>query len=187
MAGRSTRELMIEGAVHLLGTRGLQGASLHEVLDYTGAPRGSIYHHFPGGKVELIREALDAAGRRHDEAVAAAPSSIEGIVEAFLAFWRTLLVGSGFESGCPILAVTVAEPDGPMHDKAAEVFERSLSHLAAVLTEAGADAEEAREYATLLLASAEGAVVLARAQRDLAPFQVVESRLRRMMPSPRPA
>ena len=52
--GNETRATMIEGAIQLLATRGVHGASLLKVLEHTGAPRGSVYHHFPGGKEELI-------------------------------------------------------------------------------------------------------------------------------------
>ena len=64
-----TRTRMVEGAIQLLATRGVHGASLLKVLEHTGAPRGSVYHHFPGGKEELILAALDITGQRHDRFV----------------------------------------------------------------------------------------------------------------------
>ncbi|HAM27085.1 MAG TPA: TetR/AcrR family transcriptional regulator, partial [Microbacteriaceae bacterium] len=45
---------MAEGAALLLAKHGLQGTSFSEVLELTGAPRGSVYHHFPNGKNQLI-------------------------------------------------------------------------------------------------------------------------------------
>ena len=62
IVARDVRERMIEGAVRLLALHGLQATSFNEVLELTGAPRGSIYHHFPGGKDELISAAVDRAG-----------------------------------------------------------------------------------------------------------------------------
>ena len=55
---------MVEGAVRLLATKGVEGTSFAEVLDATGSPRGSVYHHFPGGKPELLHAALDLASER---------------------------------------------------------------------------------------------------------------------------
>ena len=66
---KDVRERMIEGAVRLLAQRGLQATSFNEVLELTGAPRGSIYHHFPGGKDELISAAVDRAGSHALEAL----------------------------------------------------------------------------------------------------------------------
>ena len=76
--GNETRATMIEGAIQLLATRGVHGASLLKVLEHTGAPRGSVYHHFPGGKEELILAALDLTGQRHDRFVDQFPRHIRG-------------------------------------------------------------------------------------------------------------
>jgi TetR/AcrR family transcriptional repressor of lmrAB and yxaGH operons len=62
MAGE-VRARMVDGAIALLASRGLEGTSFSEVLELTGAPRGSIYHHFPGGTAELVSAAVDGAGR----------------------------------------------------------------------------------------------------------------------------
>ena len=58
-----TRRKMIEGAVTLLAMRGLEGTAFSDVLERSGAPRGSIYHHFPGGKAQLGVEAVESSGR----------------------------------------------------------------------------------------------------------------------------
>src|SRR5260221_10126668 len=58
------RTKMIEGALRRLAVNGVEGTSFAEVLAATGAPRGSIYHHFPGGKTELLHAALDLASER---------------------------------------------------------------------------------------------------------------------------
>src|ERR1700722_12120720 len=57
-----TRQKMIVGTARLLAERGLQETSLTQVLELTDTPRGSIYHHFPNGKDELIAAAVDLAG-----------------------------------------------------------------------------------------------------------------------------
>ena len=52
------REKMVLGALRLLATNGLEGVSFSTVLELTGTPRGSIYHHFPKGKNQLIGLAM---------------------------------------------------------------------------------------------------------------------------------
>ena len=110
---RSVREQMVDSAVILLATRGLDGTSFTEVLSASGAPRGSIYHHFPGGKDELIAAAIEVAGGR----AVALLRSFEGrspveIVDGFFAMWRAVLERSQFTAGCSVLAVTVAGSHG---------------------------------------------------------------------------
>ena len=116
--GNETRATMIEGAIQLLATRGVHGASLLKVLEHTGAPRGSVYHHFPGGKDELILAALDLTGQRHDRFVERfRGTSAEEITAGYLELWRRILLRSRLESGCPILAVTVSASAGPLLDR----------------------------------------------------------------------
>src|SRR6202042_3748637 len=97
MMARSVRERMVDSAVVLLAQRGFQGASFSEVLAHSQAPRGSIYHHFPDGKEQLIGAAVDHAGARAvlllDALSGLGPAEI---IDAFMALWRAVLERSGF-------------------------------------------------------------------------------------------
>ena len=178
--GNETRATMIEGAIQLLATRGVHGASLLKVLEHTGAPRGSVYHHFPGGKEELILAALDLTGQRHDRFVDRfRGTSAEEITAGYLELWRRILIRSRLESGCPILAVTVSASAGPLLDRAGEIFRTSQRHLVDLYEEVGVVRAAAERFVTFLVASAEGAVVLARAQQAIEPFEVVADQLTR--------
>src|SRR5580692_9706310 len=99
MAG-DARERMIKGAAQLLARRGLQATSFSEVLELTGAPRGSVYHHFPEGKDQLVASAVELAGTYALGILERkAGSSAVEITEHFLAMWRDVLVRSHFEAG----------------------------------------------------------------------------------------
>jgi TetR/AcrR family transcriptional repressor of lmrAB and yxaGH operons len=172
------RTRMIEGAIVLLAQRGLQGASFSEVLELTGAPRGSVYHHFPGGKDQLVAEALDLATTRALDLLqtkVGAPA-VE-IAELFLAGWRTLLTKSELRAGCSLLAVTIATDSPVLREHAANAFRRWRSGLAELLAQGGLSAEDSERYAAALIAASEGAVVMARAEQDLEPFELVVSAL----------
>src|SRR5277367_154804 len=85
----AVRARMIEGAVRLLATKGMEGTSFAEVLEATGSPRGSVYHHFPEGKPELIHAALELASQRGllaMEATRGQPAAV--VIGRFLALWR---------------------------------------------------------------------------------------------------
>ncbi|UAJ79363.1 TetR/AcrR family transcriptional regulator [Leifsonia sp. ZF2019] len=172
------RSRMVDGAIRLLATRGLAGTSFSEVLEATGAPRGSIYHHFPGGKDELIGAAVD---RSAQNAVALldqrAGEPADRVAELFLDAWRLLLTRSGFEAGCALVAVTVDADTEALRERAAEAFSVWRAHLAALLARGGLREDSARRTATLLLAAAEGGVILSRAARELEPFDTVAAAL----------
>ena len=53
---------MIVSAALLIRERGVEATSFSDVIDHSGAPRGSIYHNFPGGKAQLVEEATRYAG-----------------------------------------------------------------------------------------------------------------------------
>lgn len=173
-----TREQMVEGAMDLLARNGLQGTSLSEVIEATGAPRGSIYHHFPGGKDELIAAAVDLTGQRYDEWMARfVGATPEMIVGGFIQIWRHTLLRSDLKAGCPVLAVTVSTNVEEIVDHARDVFRSSRRQLAALLADAGIQADAASAFATIAVAAAEGAVVLARADRDIEPFETVAANI----------
>jgi TetR/AcrR family transcriptional repressor of lmrAB and yxaGH operons len=175
MAGE-VRARMIEGAIVLLAQRGLQGASFAEVLELTGAPRGSIYHHFPGGKDQLVTEAITLATERALALLGqkAGRPAVE-VAEFFLDGWRTLLTRSDLTAGCSLLAVTVATDSPELREHAAKSFQRWRSGLADLLIQGGLKKADGERYAAGLLAASEGAVVMARAEQDLRPFELVAS------------
>ncbi len=171
---------MIAGAARLLSRRGLQATSFSEVLAATGAPRGSLYHHFPGGKDELVAEATRRVGAQLLEVLArAAPSTPGDVVELFTSLWRGVLVGSDLEAGCAVAAVTIDAGDdqGELVALAGRVFTGWQQALASLLEQTGVEPRRAADLAVLLLASMEGCLVLCRSQRSLDPLDRVTAQL----------
>ncbi len=169
---------MIEGAAQLLSRRGLQATSFSEVLDHTGAPRGSLYHHFPGGKDEMIRAALDLVSQRMGQIIERkAAARAEEITDLFLRIWRSVLVGSQLEAGCAVLAVTVAADSPELLEHAAGIFRAWRVRLAELLERGGLAPADAMRFATTLIAASEGAVVLSRAEKSMDPFELVAAQL----------
>jgi TetR/AcrR family transcriptional repressor of lmrAB and yxaGH operons len=172
----AVRARMVEGAVRLLATRGVEGTSFAEVLEATGSPRGSVYHHFPGGKPELLHAALDLASERG----LAAMESTRGqsptvVIERFLALWRGLLDYSRLTAGCAVVAVTVAARDDVLVDHAGTIFRTWTERLTELCAAGGLDAASARLLAVTVIAATEGVVALCRAERSMEPFEDVES------------
>jgi AcrR family transcriptional regulator len=184
MAGK-VRDKMVEGAMALLARRGLQATSFSEVLAATGAPRGSLYHHFPDGKDQLVAAALEQAGAVLSNALdAVAGQPAQAVVERFLAIWRAVLTRSQCEAGCAVLAVTVASDSAALLEQARAVLRSWQAKLAGLLERGGMTPAKAGSFATVLIASAEGAVVLARAERSMAPFEAVAAQLLQLASGP---
>jgi AcrR family transcriptional regulator len=167
---------MVAGAVRLLATKGVEGTSFAEVLQTTDSPRGSVYHHFPGGKPELLHAALDLASDRGLEAMEATrgqPSAV--VIERFLSLWRALLEYSQLTAGCAVVAVTVAGNDDGLLAHAGTIFRTWTELLTDLCVAGGTDLNSARPLAVAVIAATEGAVALCRAERSMEPFEDVET------------
>jgi len=178
-----TRGRMIRGAARMVGTRGASATSLRELAREAGVPLGSTYHHFPGGKHELVTEAVLAQGMYVDELIDRARTEGAGAaLAAMTGEWRRVLERSGFRTGCAVLAVaTEDEPD--LRATANRVFDSWRARLTGVLVEHGVAADRAPGLARTVVAAVEGAVALCRAERSLAPLQEVTVEIGRLIDS----
>lgn len=169
-----SRERMILSASVLLREYGAAATSIDRVLAHSGAPRGSVYHHFPGGRAQLIDEAVALAGDYVAGLIDAATRAddVTGAIDAFFALWRDRLVESDFRAGCPIVAVAVETNDDAPHlaRSAAEVFARWQEALAGLFLRSGLTEQRSRRLAAFVIAAVEGAVIMCRAERSTAPL-----------------
>ncbi|MFI6650408.1 TetR/AcrR family transcriptional regulator [Streptomyces sp. NPDC050529] len=170
-----SRDQMILSAAVLLREHGASATSIDRVLAHSGAPRGSVYHHFPGGRVQLIGEAVALAGDFITGLIDAAVQADDPVdaVDAFFVLWRDRLVGSGFRAGCPIVAVAVeTNDDAPQLARlAAAVFARWQEALAALFVQHGLTEERSRRLGAFVVAAVEGAVIMCRAEQSTAPIE----------------
>lgn len=171
--GGATREKMIRTASVLLRENGVAGTTIDKVLAVSGAPRGSVYHHFPAGRAQLLSEAVDYAARSMIDLAAGAGEGDPSVaLDAFVALWREQLVTSDFRAGCPVLAVVVdSDPALPeLTEQAGEAFGRWQSVLARMLGERGMTTTSADRLALQSLCILEGAVAVSRAHREIGPL-----------------
>jgi AcrR family transcriptional regulator len=185
-----TRAKMVAGAADLMSRRGVNATSMREVVRHTGTPRGSIGHHFPRGKQQLIEDALVFAGKQVSgplEHLTQSRGAIAGL-RTFIALWRQTLEKSKFQAGCPVLAVAVeqyvndaTEKDGApdeaaqhhLLDLADGVFADWQRIMFAALRREGVAPARARRLAALVVASTEGTVAMCRAARSAQPLDDV--------------
>ena len=145
------------------------------MLADSGAPRGSTYFHFPGGKQELAREAIARAGDQIEEMVDQAARHADdpgSLVRALAQILASRLERSGYQSGCAIatMVLELAPRDEAFTAGFANVFARWRAALVARLEPWGLDPARAAALADLTISAFEGAAVLSRAARSTAPF-----------------
>ncbi len=164
---RGTRDRLIAAMLGALQRRGLHGVGLNELLATAQAPKGVLYHHFPGGKAELAVAAVESA-------VAHMNGSLERLLQrnahpvdalaAWMASAQKFLSTSGFEQGCPLatIALESTPEDEAIRAALARGFADIRERVAQALAAAGLAEAQARNLAALIVSAYEGALLQAR-------------------------
>ena len=182
---KDSRGSMFRSAASLIGSRGVTATSFSDVLADSGAPRGSIYHHFPNGKDQLVQDAITQTSDRvlaYQRANAGA--SATEVLETFIRLWRQVVNSSGGASGCVVAGVAIdtdAREPG-LIDVVRDTFRSWIALLTEQLKAAGLPAQRATALATATLAGLEGALILCRAEGNSGPLEIVAGELMRLLP-----
>lgn len=167
----ATRDRLVTAATEQMRAKGYRGTSVKEVLGAAGAPAGSLYHHFPGGKPELAATAIRESGAVYGELYEAIADAAPGVAEGFDDFFSgaaDVLAAGDYLDVCPIgtIAGEVASSDEDLRAATDDVFRAWTDAAANRLRAAGLPDDEAADLATTVIAALQGGFVLARARRD---------------------
>ena len=169
-----------------LRTRGYHGIGLNELLAVAQAPKGVLYHHFPGGKADLAVHAIEAVAVRLESDLDRLFLRATDPVDA-LTLWmdgaQKALQKSGFERGCPLatIALESTADDDTIRAALARTFERLRNRIAQALQASGCDPSLAPGVATLIVSTYEGALLQARVSGQAAPMQETAQALGRLL------
>jgi AcrR family transcriptional regulator len=175
---RSTRESILTAAAELMRRRGYGAVGVKDIVAVSGAPIGSLYHHFPGGKLQIAREALANAGAAYGLLIPALVDPHNDLGAAVVAVFGQAaedMAGTGFANMCPVASVAseTADTVEELRQTAAEVFTAWVDGGAAYFAARGLDQASAREVTLALIGALEGAFVLSRTLRSTEPLTAV--------------
>jgi TetR/AcrR family transcriptional repressor of lmrAB and yxaGH operons len=182
--GDRTRQRLISSTADLLRRQGFSATGMTQILKASGASRGSLYFHFPGGKEELVLAALRESTRRWRSSlqVLLLDESPENVLPAACAILAKRLEESDWQKGCPVATITLEMAS--TNDEVREICEEHFRLWETFLHDAFArrmSTREAASWATVALASIEGALLLSRAYRDSAPLIKVGQQLSELL------
>jgi TetR/AcrR family transcriptional repressor of lmrAB and yxaGH operons len=179
-----SRAKMVRSAASLISEHGVNATSFSEVLADSGAPRGSIYHHFPEGKKQLTEAAMSLTSERMLNYLRSGSgvTPLE-VFDHFVAIWRVVVVSSKGASGCAIAGVAVdSDLDSVDLMRAArDIFRSWASLLSEQLIAVGVASTQASEIALTSLATMEGALILCRVEASVEPLDVATAQLRALV------
>jgi AcrR family transcriptional regulator len=171
----STREAILTAAAELMRCKSYGAVGMKDIAAASGAPIGSLYHHFRGGKVQIAREALVNAGAAYALLI---PSIVDehadlgSAIEAVFTQAADDMASTGFANMCPVASVAaeVADTVEELRETSASVFQGWVDGGTAYFHGRGLDEPRARELTLALIGALEGAFVLARTLRDTEPL-----------------
>jgi TetR/AcrR family transcriptional regulator, lmrAB and yxaGH operons repressor len=172
------RARMVRSAATLIRERGIHGTGLREVVAHSGGPRGSLGRFFPGGKTQLVTEAIDVALSEifgDFERTLGEAETFPEAIGAIVTPWRRLLVDHDFALGCPLAATICDAADNDrLRTHVSESFAWWRVQVADTYARFGAPQADAEAHATVLMVALEGALIVARAERNIEPLDTVE-------------
>ena len=173
---RSTREAILTAAAELMRHKGYGAVGMKDIVAASGAPIGSLYHHFPGGKLQIAREALTNAGVAYGMLI---PTLIDphtdlgdAIASVFIQAGEDM-AATGFANMCPVASVAAetSDTEEELRVTAAAVFAGWLDGGTAYFIARGLQEATARDVTICLVSALEGAFVLARTLRSAEPLE----------------
>jgi AcrR family transcriptional regulator len=170
-----TKVRLLNVSADLFRRQGLAATGIKQVLSQAHAPFSSLYHHFPGGKVELAANVIQLSGARYQELVESvwddAPDVVSGVDAVFDGAAKTL-VATDYDVACPIatIALEVAGTNDVLRIATSDVFDSWIASGTERLESAGIPAEAARNLAMTLIALLEGAFILCQAAKSTEPM-----------------
>jgi TetR/AcrR family transcriptional repressor of lmrAB and yxaGH operons len=184
--GIDSKGKTLAAAATLFRQQGYHGTALHDILAAGGSPRGSLYFHFPKGKEEIGEAALTLAGEAVRKGIAGAAETSESAEVFLIRIARGMaadLEKSDFKEGCPIAttALETAAQSEVLGNATRNAFQSWEAEIKRGLERFDMTAEDADGIATTVLSQLEGALLLARTYRSLAPMQRAEQAIRLLL------
>ncbi len=179
------RQSIVDAAVALFRRQGYAATGLAQILQVSGAPKGSLYHYFPDGKAQIGAEAVATAGRTVAATLQQLAEETDGpaaLVAAYLDLLDGWMRSSDFHDGSPITTtlLEMAPGDEPIRAAGEEAHASWLDVVATAGVDVGLDSEGATEFAQFALAAIDGALVQCRVSGDGAPLDNAARQLERL-------
>lgn len=171
----TTRKRITTAMAEFLRHQGYAATGMQQLAEAAGAPTGSIYHHFKGGKREIAAEALTESGRAYAELVLLLLAERAELPDAIAAAFENAaetMESTGWANMCPVGTVLgeVAGVEPELRAVGARVFAEWIDAGSAYFASHGLSEDAARDFTHVLVSTLEGAFIMARTQRSREPL-----------------
>lgn len=184
--GLATRQRLVDSMLSLIQLHGYHGTGLNTVLARSGAPKGSLYFHFPEGKTSLGVAAVGLAGDQFSQLVSEATTSASSpgeVVDALIAELKDILEASEYQAGCPVssVALDAGSENEQLRDACSRVYDAWVQAVSGYLSTLGLEEGRALPLATSLICLVEGSLILSRAHKSTQPLDSAAGTLKTLL------
>ncbi|EGT3616816.1 TetR/AcrR family transcriptional regulator [Clostridium perfringens] len=167
----NTKEKFIETSYKLFQVKGYNATGLNEILKESGAPKGSLYYHFPRGKEELALESVKLAGERIIENLLKTLNIYEDPIEGIVSNLNKMAAMVDNDKkmqdmSISLIALETYNSSEILRSACEEVFSAIENIYAERLIKHGIKEEKAKEIAITILAMTEGAINLSLTRKS---------------------
>jgi len=172
------KDLYIPCLLDLFRQYGYDGATLAKISEATGLGKASLYHHFPGGKDEMVTTVLDFLERWSEQHLLQALRSQGDALTRMQRMCDQLInLYEGGQQPCLLAILLLGSAREVFRDKVQVLLRTWIWAMAAVLMEAGLDQTQAMQRGEDAAIAIQGALILAQGLNDPRPFQRVVKQL----------
>ncbi|MGH2669774.1 MAG: TetR/AcrR family transcriptional regulator [bacterium] len=181
-----TRERLVRSTSRLLRTQGYAATGLNQVMAEADAPKGSMYFHFPGGKVQLAAAAVDLFAERTTSRMQRYLTEHDTVRDAVTAIFDAYvehLDRTGYTEGCAVatVALDAASTNETLAEATGRAFHTWTDVLAGALQAEGRSPDDAHGLATLVIATIEGTITMAKGEQSTEPIATARDTLRAIL------
>lgn len=185
----NARERLVATTRELLRRQGYHATGLNQIVEESQAPKGSLYHYFPGGKEELAVEAVHQAQAELEQEIRMAIGGSHDARQALELMTQAItqrLKESNFQEACPIstVALETAATCSGLQQACSSAYHSMARLITQGLTDEGYSGEEAAELANLMLCVYLGGLLLSRTHLDTRPVEQAVGSLLKLLPQP---
>lgn len=162
---------ILDASTQLFRRQGYEGTGLKQIVEEGGAPWGSLYHFFPGGKEQLGTEVVNRYGENYKKLIELTFEQTTGPVEAVRSLFNSSasdLIVSDFSDGCPIVAIALDAmgESVSLRQACSEAIDGWIIAIALRLVGYGVEETRAKDLGTSIVAALEGGIALSRIARS---------------------
>lgn len=182
----STREKILKTASELMEKQGYCGTGLNEIIQKSGAPKGSLYYYFPDGKEQLASEAILQAGKtvsdRFRERTSAESNAAQAIHD-FLYMVAQRMEETNFYTGSTMtmIAMETVVKSKRINQACQQGYMMLIEAFRDKLLSGGMEATRAGDMAEMIIAAVEGGIILSRTYRDASHLRRIADHIFQML------